>query len=893
MQARRLISEIPAPSHLVLNMAKSMADIRVTVPLVVSVKNDLGEAMAGLNVYAFNGETYTGYSKVSDENGLAIFNLPLGDYRFRADSGGTQFWSAATNSCTLPGCESAVVTVTPPVTLTVVDTDGLAQAGLNVYAFNGATSTPEWVYTGFSKVTDPNGQAVFILPAGEYRFRADIPSSTGAGGGTQFWSSTENACTLPGCTTAAVTVTKPVTVTVAGEAENPYVGLTVYAFDGSTYSGYSAVTDAGGKVVFTLPLGSYRFRADYDGVEFWSGNENTCTLPTCISDKVTLPGGTGMQEVSIDYTYDALNRLTSATYSNGRAALPERSEGSTKFAYTYDAAGNVLTYAATHYGLTTTTTYTYDEANQLLSAVDSSTAWQYTYDGNGSLLQSDPGTDAANGSTRYTYNTAGYLVKLETHNGTDWQTQSEMKYDGLGNRLEMTTYVDGTPGTTRYQLDNGQTLAAKVGEMSTFTLYGRGVIGTFSTEWSYILQDGAGSMRQLAKPDGAVALSVSYTPWGDTLEVYGTGMLDIGYLGGVYDAGTGLIYMGNGQYYDPSTGRFLTRGAKPDQSNPYTPWNNDPSGMLIAPLALLALVFGRKKNRTKLDHFVILVVIGLSVGLSVSACGGGGTPTIQPIASPTMTPVPTAPNNPNADVQPYTEKGKMNETGEVVATTPVPQCDVTPIMTITPTLVPPISGRSIYWRGMSSAQLGAYQKDQGTRNDCALYAIAAALNLLGNPTTPFDGNKIALDVDNQWRAGKISLRFWPNQATFPYNQINVINYLNQQNSSTYGPSYVIGTKGYMRNALSDNDKLLLVTLYFHILNPPIFLYGQSQLPVEMGWLPANGHTMVLVAHDQTNIDPNTREVYEWGFINSWRIGGEIYWLRDKDVYRRDVVEVRK
>jgi RHS repeat-associated protein len=184
----------------------------------------------------------------------------------------------------------------------------------------------------------------------------------------------------------------------------------------------------------------------------------------------------------------------------------------------------------------------------------------------------------------------------------------------------MTTFVDGMPSTTRYQLDNGQTLAAIAGETSTFTLYGRGAIGTFSTEWSYILQDGAGSMRQLAKPDGAVALSVSYTPWGDTLEVYGTGMLDIGYLGGVYDAGTGLIYMGNGQYYDPSSGRFLTRGANADQSNPYTPWNSDPSGMLIAPLALLALVFGRKKNRTKLDHFVILLVIGLSVGLSVSAC---------------------------------------------------------------------------------------------------------------------------------------------------------------------------------------------------------------------------------------------------------------------------------
>ena len=255
-----------------------------------------------------------------------------------------------------------------------------------------------------------------------------------------------------------------------------------------------------------------------------------------------------------------------------------------------------------------------------------------------------------------------------------------MKYDGLGNRLEMTTYVDGTASTTRYQLDNGQTLAAIAGGTSTFTLYGRGVIGTFSTEWSYILQDGAGSMRQLAKPDGAVALSVSYTPWGDTLEVYGTGMLDIGYLGGVYDAGTGLIYMGNGQYYDPSTGRFLTRGANADQSNPYTPWNSDPSGMLIAPLALLALVFGRKKNRTKLDHFVILIVIGLSVGLSVSACGGNSLPV------PSSLTVTIMPNfiNIKSTPLPYTDQGKFRKSGGEVVKTPTPPCDETP--TPAPTL---------------------------------------------------------------------------------------------------------------------------------------------------------------------------------------------------------------
>ena len=565
--------------------------VTTSKPVMVSVVDSFGTPQVGLSVYAFDGTTYSGYSKVTDENGAASFYLPVGDYRFRADSGGTQYWSSEENACTIPGCESVIISVTLPVTVTVVDTDGTAQEGLSVYAFDGET------YSNYSKVTDENGVAVFNLPVGEYRFRADL-------NGTQFWSAEENSCALPGCDADSVTVTKPVTVTVAGEEGNPYVELNVYAFDGETYTGYSAVTDSGGSVIFTLPEGSYHFRADLDGVQFWSNNENSCTIPGCEEDSVILPGGTGEQEVSIDYTYDALNRLISAEYSNGTA-----------FAYTYDAVGNVLTYAETHYGQTTVTNYTYDAANQLLTAVEDETVWQYSYDGNGSLIQTNPGTEVANGSIRYIYNTAGYLTKVENYT-TEWQTQSEMTYDGLGNRLEVTTYSDGEGNTTRFVLDGGTELTAIGAESTTYYLYGLGAIGTLGESWSYILQDGAGSTRQLVDEEGAVNLSVSYTPWGDTMEVYGSGMLNLGYLGGVYDAGTGLIYMGNGQYYDPSTGRYLTLGSQPGQSNPFAPWNSDPTSMLIAPLVLIGLVFGRKKTRTILDKFLILLILLLSVGLT-------------------------------------------------------------------------------------------------------------------------------------------------------------------------------------------------------------------------------------------------------------------------------------
>jgi len=85
----------------------------------------------------------------------------------------------------------------------------------------------------------------------------------------------------------------------------------------------------------------------------------------------------------------------------------------------------------------------------------------------------------------------------------------------------------------------------------------------------------------------------------DTLETHGTGSFTQGYFGGItlapparagVDAATGLIYVGNGQYYDPATGRFLTRDARPEQNNPYTPI--DPTSALLGPLALLALAYG-------------------------------------------------------------------------------------------------------------------------------------------------------------------------------------------------------------------------------------------------------------------------------------------------------------
>jgi len=365
--------------------------------------------------------------------------------------------------------------------------------------------------------------------------------------------------------------------------------------------------------------------------------------------------------ITIDYTYDALDRLTSADYSNDNA-----------FQYSYDAAGNTLEYTHTVGGQTVTTNYAYDSANQLTTAQASNTTatWHYIYDGNGSLVQSMPGDNPANGASRYTYNSAGFLVGVDSHDGSNWQPQAEMSYDGLGERLSMTAHASGQSITTQYELDNGQVLSATANDLTTTYLYGLGPIAELTDTWAYGLPDGANTQRQLVNADGEISLASSYTPWGDTLSVSGKGNFTFGYFGGVMDTATGLLYVGNGQYYDASTGRFLNRNAKPDQTNPYVPWGGNPSSALMAPLFLLAMIYSRKKKRGKIDTFIILLALCLSVSMGIAACGTDQ----QPQDHHTVTII----TNPAAGTATATLDGGT-------ATATVPYSDGTPSDSPTPT----------------------------------------------------------------------------------------------------------------------------------------------------------------------------------------------------------------
>jgi RHS repeat-associated protein len=116
------------------------------------------------------------------------------------------------------------------------------------------------------------------------------------------------------------------------------------------------------------------------------------------------------------------------------------------------------------------------------------------------------------------------------------------------------------------------------------------------------LRASLGSLRQWTDVGGQVTYAARYAPFGSLLWQQGTAPGPWGFAGEMQDP-TGLLYL-RARWYDPTTGRFLTRDplpgvpSVPAPLNPYVyTLNNpvlytDPSGEFIIPLLLAAAIGG-------------------------------------------------------------------------------------------------------------------------------------------------------------------------------------------------------------------------------------------------------------------------------------------------------------
>jgi RHS repeat-associated protein len=181
------------------------------------------------------------------------------------------------------------------------------------------------------------------------------------------------------------------------------------------------------------------------------------------------------------------------------------------FFHSAQANGNVLA--------TGGKTFTYDSQNQMITMAASGTAVTMTYDGFGNRV-----AKTVNGvATRYLVeddkNPTGYPQVFDELNGAGQVTR---------------TYTYGLQRIDENQILNGAW---------TPSFYG---------------YDGGGNVRQLTNAAGAVTDTYEYDAFGNALTTSGSTPNNYLYRGEQYDPDLGLYYL-RARYYNPATGRFMSR----------------------------------------------------------------------------------------------------------------------------------------------------------------------------------------------------------------------------------------------------------------------------------------------------------------------------------------------
>jgi RHS repeat-associated protein len=167
------------------------------------------------------------------------------------------------------------------------------------------------------------------------------------------------------------------------------------------------------------------------------------------------------------FSFDALNRLTGISYSDGLTP---------NVSYTYDANGN----RATMVDGTGTTSYSYDEMDRLQSVTSpgpSTVGYRYDLDGNRTKLLYPDAT-----AVTYSFDKASRLGSL-----TDWATRSTSYTYLPDGHVQQVTNVNGT--VSQYSYDNAQRLSQVLNKQSG---------GTVIDQHTYTL-DSVGTRTQVAE----------------------------------------------------------------------------------------------------------------------------------------------------------------------------------------------------------------------------------------------------------------------------------------------------------------------------------------------------------------------------------------------------------
>jgi RHS repeat-associated protein len=248
---------------------------------------------------------------------------------------------------------------------------------------------------------------------------------------------------------------------------------------------------------------------------------------------------------TLQWSYDNIYRLTGETITSD----PTDNNGNNGSAtYTLDPVGNRTSATSTLSGINPIAG-SYNAADQLSAE---------SYDANGNTTYS--------GGKSFTYDSENHLMSM-----TSGSTVVSMMYDAFGNRVSktangvLTSYlVEDDVNPTGYP-QVMEEIAGGPGSTAVTRSYTYGLQRISENQviqgaWtpSFYGYDGAGSVRQLTNSAGTVTDGYEYDAFGNSFTKVGTTPNNYLYRGEQYDADLSLYYL-RARYYNPNTGRFLSR----------------------------------------------------------------------------------------------------------------------------------------------------------------------------------------------------------------------------------------------------------------------------------------------------------------------------------------------
>jgi len=282
----------------------------------------------------------------------------------------------------------------------------------------------------------------------------------------------------------------------------------------------------------------------------------------------------GLKNVTYDYTYDGLHRLTSERRTKGSAVSTDT--------WSYDGIGNMTSKRAG--GVSFTFGYDKSRPHALRSVSVNGKVHYLSYDENGNLVYGPDLSDPSNPGWRALSWTADNRPEEITYKDKTAPVRVRFTYDGEGKRTKKTVLsLKLTRGTSIDPQVASETLyvddACHITNGRAVTYIFAGTIRVAEIRnglTSYYHKDHLGSSAVLTDSQGRVVESAQYLPFGEIREHGGTWTTDYKFTDQEMDTESGL-YNFNARLYDPALGRFVSPDpAVPDLSDPENPRAFDP-----------------------------------------------------------------------------------------------------------------------------------------------------------------------------------------------------------------------------------------------------------------------------------------------------------------------------